>query len=287
MNKIEQNKYVEAALEGDSQALETLLIEVKNFIFNLSLRMLGNVHDAQDATQDILIRIMTRLDSFHQESAFTTWVYRLSVNYLINYKKSIFAQHSLSFEFYEQDTKNGFMEKNEALLQGIDEDELAWELRMSCTNVMLQCFDPQTRCIFILGTMFHLDSKIAGELLDMSPDNYRQKLSRAKKKMTKFLGENCGLTKTGYCDCKKRVSYAIASHRLHPNHLEFNTLQPLNEQLLTDVTNHMVEIDKQVPVFEDLPNYEPPISVEAFMKNLLESDDMKVIQSYDKDEVIS
>lgn len=111
MNKIEQNKYVEAALEGDSQALETLLIEVKNFIFNLSLRMLGNVHDAQDATQDILIRIMTRLDSFHQESAFTTWVYRLSVNYLINYKKSIFAQHSLSFEFYEQDTKNGFMEK--------------------------------------------------------------------------------------------------------------------------------------------------------------------------------
>ena len=58
--------------------------------------MLGNVHDAQDATQDILIRIMTRLDSFHQESAFTTWVYTLSVNYLINYKKSIFAQHSLS-----------------------------------------------------------------------------------------------------------------------------------------------------------------------------------------------
>lgn len=89
MKRNEQNKYVEAALEGDAQALETLLVEVKDFIFNLSLRMLGNVHDAQDASQDILIRIMTRLNSFHQEPMFTTWVYRLSVNYLINYKKSI------------------------------------------------------------------------------------------------------------------------------------------------------------------------------------------------------
>ena len=45
---------------------------------------------------------------------------------------------------------------------------LAEELKMSCTNVLLQCLDAESRCIFVLGTMFKLDSRIAGEILDMT-----------------------------------------------------------------------------------------------------------------------
>lgn len=52
-------------------------------IFNLSLRMLGSPHDAEDASQEILIKIMSQLSAFRKESAFSTWVYRIATNYLI------------------------------------------------------------------------------------------------------------------------------------------------------------------------------------------------------------
>ena len=146
-------KWVAKAIEGDREALEYILIDIRDFVFNLSLRMLGSVADAEDASQDILVKIMTSLSTFRQESQFKTWVYRIATNYLIDYKKSMFAQHPLDFDFYANDIRAGFIDTKEELLMGVDKKVLAEELKMSCTNVMLQCLDAPTRCIFILGTM--------------------------------------------------------------------------------------------------------------------------------------
>ena len=65
---------VDCALSGDTKALEELLVSVQDMIYNLSLRMLGNPCDAEDASQEIFIRIITRLSTFKKESAFSTWV---------------------------------------------------------------------------------------------------------------------------------------------------------------------------------------------------------------------
>ena len=70
---------IDRAIAGDASALEALLAEITDPVFGLALRMLGHVADAQDATQEILLRVMTRLASFEGRSAFSTWVYRLSV----------------------------------------------------------------------------------------------------------------------------------------------------------------------------------------------------------------
>lgn len=186
MNNKELNDLVSIALTGDSSALETILIEIQDFVFNISLRMLGTVVDAEDATQDILIRIMTRLSSFQEKSAFKTWIYRVAFNYLIDYKKHMFAQRPLDFDFYSNDIKLGFVDAHEELLMGVSKEELTNELKLSCTNVLLQCLDSQARCIFILGTMFKVNSRVAGEILHMTPENYRQILSRTRKKSENF-----------------------------------------------------------------------------------------------------
>ena len=60
---------VSRAVEGDQEALEQLLTEVQDLVFNLSLRMLGTIQDAEDASQEILIRVMTNLASFRGDSA--------------------------------------------------------------------------------------------------------------------------------------------------------------------------------------------------------------------------
>ena len=100
MNIEEELKLVNQAAAGDKAALETILCSVQDMVFNLSLRMLGMIPDAEDATQEILIKVMTRLDSFRRESRFSTWVFRIAVNHLKNFRKGMFSQRPLSFEIY-------------------------------------------------------------------------------------------------------------------------------------------------------------------------------------------
>lgn len=235
---------VDKAVSGDKQALQSILLSAQDMIYNLSLRMLGSPHDAEDAVQEIMIKIITQLSTFRKESAFSTWVYRIATNYLINCKKTMFAQHPLSFEYYGEDINAGFIPNTENLTGGIDEGILAEELKLSCTNVMLQCLDPESRCIYVLGIMFKADSKVCGEILGITPDAYRQRLSRIRKKVAEFLGNYCGLSKTGACNCQKRVGYAIQTHRLNPKSLEYSSLEKLPATDTLGFTQAMEEMDE-------------------------------------------
>jgi RNA polymerase sigma factor (sigma-70 family) len=87
---------VDKATSGDKNSLETLIAGVQDTVFNLSLRMLGTFADAEDATQDILLKMITHLSSFRGDSSFTTWVFRIASNHLKNYKKNV---RPLSVEF--------------------------------------------------------------------------------------------------------------------------------------------------------------------------------------------
>ena len=86
----------------------------------------------------------------------------------------MFSQRPLSFEVYGYDIANGRAQDVPDLTQGVDHALLERELKLSCTNVMLQCLDAESRCIYILGTMFRLDSRVAAEILDLTPEAYRQ-----------------------------------------------------------------------------------------------------------------
>ena len=71
---------VEKANSGDKNALELVVIEIKDLVYNLSLKMLLFPEDAKDATQEILIKIITHLSTFNHKSQFKTWVYRVATN---------------------------------------------------------------------------------------------------------------------------------------------------------------------------------------------------------------
>ena len=94
------------ATAGDKESLETVILSVQDLVFNLSLRMLGTFPDAEDATQDILLKIMTHLSSFKGESAFSTWVFRIATNHLKNYQKHMFAKYPLSLGMISKTEKS-------------------------------------------------------------------------------------------------------------------------------------------------------------------------------------
>ena len=274
----ELQAFVDGAIAGDKSALEMLIAGVQDIVFNLSLRMLGTFADAEDATQDILLKMITHLSSFRGDSSFTTWIFRIAVNHLKNYKKHMFAHYPLSFEYYGNDIENAKIEDVPDLTQNVEKDILAEELKMSCTNVMLQCLDMESRCIFILGTMFKIDSRIAGDILEMTPEAYRQKLSRIRKKMAGFLGEYCGEYGSGRCKCKERVNYAIQSHRINPLQLNYMTATEIPAQTMIDVKNAMEDIDDLSQDFSFCKPYQSPERTRRLIQEFLDSTQFSIIQ---------
>ncbi len=282
MNKktnVELQALVDKATAGDKEALETLVAGVQDIVFNLSLRMLGTFADAEDATQDILLKMITHLSSFRGDSSFTTWVFSIAANHLKNYKKHMFAHYPLSFEYYGDDIENGKIQDVPDLTQNVEKDILAEELKMSCTNVMLQCLDTESRCIFILGTMFKVDSRIAGDILEMTPQAYRKRLSRVREKMADFLNSYCGEYGGGKCWCKDRVNYAIKNHRINPLQLDYTKAAEISESILFDVKNAMEDIDNLSQDFSFCKPYQSPERIKNLIQELLDSTQFSIIQN--------
>ncbi len=270
---------IDKATSGDKEALETVILSVRDMVFNLSLRMLGTFPDAEDATQDIVLKIITHLSSFKKESSFSTWVFRIATNHLINYKKHMFAHAPLNFEFYGQDIENANLSDIPDLTQNVEKGILEEELKMSCTNVMLQCLDMESRCIFVLGTMFRIDSRIAGDILDMTPEAYRQKLSRIRRKVADFLTDYCGEYGKGKCRCKERVNYAIQSHRLNPGALDYTAAVELPKEKMQLFKNAMEEIDGLSGQFSFCKEYESPERTKQFLRDFLESPALSTVKN--------
>lgn len=263
------------ATAGDKASLETVILSIQDLVFNLSLRMLGSFPDAEDATQDILLKVMTHLSSFKGESAFSTWVFRIATNHLKNYRKHMFAKFPLSFEFYGDDIKNGKIGDVPDLTQNVEKSILAEELKLACTNVMLQCLDTESRCIFILGTMFKVDSRIAGDILGIAPEAYRQRLSRIRAKMADFLKEYCGEYGNGTCRCVDRVNYAIQNHRIHPAQLSFTSA--VQKSMMLEVKQAMERIDDLSQEFAFCKTYQSPASLKEFIQKFLNGTSYSVV----------
>ena len=179
----------------------------------------------------------------------------------------MFARLPLSFEFYGDDIRNGKIQDVPDLTQNVEKAILAEELKLSCTNVMLQCLDPESRCIFILGTMFHVDSRIAGDILGITPEAYRQRLSRVRKKMAEFLSEYCGEYGQGSCRCAGRVNYAIQNHRIAPGQLDFTSAKPSDAAV--EVTAAMEEIDGYSQQFSFCRAYQSTERLKQMIRDFL------------------
>src|SRR6266478_10245447 len=94
---LEDRALVARARSGSREALEELVRRHQGWIYNIAVRMLYHPHDAEDATQEILIKAVIRLASFEGRSGFRTWLYRIVVNHVLNMNRGRLEQTSISF----------------------------------------------------------------------------------------------------------------------------------------------------------------------------------------------
>ncbi len=86
MNFIEDNRLPQRAAAGDVGAFARLVHEHSGLVYRVALRMLG-AEQAQDASQEVWIRTWRNISNFRGESAFDTWLYRVTVNTCLNFLK--------------------------------------------------------------------------------------------------------------------------------------------------------------------------------------------------------
>lgn len=257
---------IERAIQQDKEAQEEIIRSISDLVFNLSLRMLGDVDDAKDASQEIYMLILDKLSTFRFESKFSTWVYRVCVNYLIRARKQRSRYEGISFEVYQMDlVADNFDVGYESI---VEKETLAEELKYSCSNVMLQCLDERSRCIFVLGTMFHIDSKQGAKIMDMSPENYRQILSRTRKKVNTFLADYC--MHSGNCDCLRRVGHALRTHRIDSSNLNYVALEKLPKDVVNAHTEKMEEFETQSDFFAQMPSFQAKDVLQKVVEQLKE-----------------
>ena len=91
---------VAAAQAGSRDALEQLVARHQSWIYNIVLRMTYDPHDAEDITQEILIKLVTKLSLFEGRSRFRTWLYRLVVNHVLNMRRTKAEEWEWTFEKY-------------------------------------------------------------------------------------------------------------------------------------------------------------------------------------------
>lgn len=207
-----QTADIAAAKQGDAKALETLVRGIQDRVYRLAYRMLANPSAAQDATQEILVRIVTKLSTFREDSQFETWVYRVATNYLLTARKVIANDPGLSFQMFGDDLLGGLADE----AQAAPEDHIMLnELRLRCTMAMLLCLDPPHRAAYVLGEIIEFDHAEAAEALGISPANFRKRLSRARALVQDFTAAHCGLADKGArCTCRKRLPAAMAMGRI-------------------------------------------------------------------------
>ncbi len=102
------------ALAGDRNAVAALVRALQHDVYGLALRMLWHREDAEEATQEILIRVVTRLSQFDFRSQLKTWVFRVATNYLLDVKKSPVERLGLSFARFGEDLRDGLSSEGPA-----------------------------------------------------------------------------------------------------------------------------------------------------------------------------
>ena len=206
---------VARAVAGDKAALEEVIRLLQDPLYRLALRMVWRPPDAEDATQEILIRVVTRLASWRGEAKLLTWAYRIGVNYLVNLRRQTPQEaRQLSLEEFRDELADGLADAD---YRGPEAAVLAEEVRLSCTQSMLQCLERGERIAFVLSDIFELSSTEAAWVLDTTPAAYRKRLERARHRIRAFMESTCGLVNPeAFCRCARRVPKAVATGRVQP-----------------------------------------------------------------------
>lgn len=214
---------IEAARRGDRAALEAVVRAAERPIYNLAIRMLANRADAEDATQEILIKLVTHLGALREVGAAGGWALRIACRHLVEQRKQgRIEMMRLTFEGFADGLEQGLASLPAEELSEVETALAIDEVKVGCTLAMLTCLTRDLLIAYLLGDVFEVTDTEAASVLEISPAAYRQRLRRARAAVAAFVSARCGVvSETAACRCERRVGAAMACGRIRRGHSEF------------------------------------------------------------------
>jgi RNA polymerase sigma factor (sigma-70 family) len=232
--------------------------------------MLGHPQDAEDAAQEILVKVATHLGSFQGKSQLRTWVFRLASNHVLNFRRG--RREMFSFEMMSE-----LIEKGSAIAEPTTPTaiELAEEIKLGCTQGMVLALDRDHRLAYVLVDLFELSSEESAEVLEIEPAALRKRVSRARQRLAEFMTQHCGLVdEQRPCRCTKMSVLTTQLGILDPNSLLWR-VHPTRPRaaakaaLRAEVETMDALIARAFEVQRSHPDYVAPESVSERIRDLI------------------
>lgn len=166
-------------LSGDSAAFDALVAQYQDRLFSLALRMLGNHEDAQDAVQEILLRMLRALPAFRGEARFSTWLYRLAANVCMDCRRHQY-KGGVKVELVPELDQTGASEPGP---EGT--------METACTSVLidraLKQLPVQQRLLIVLSDREELGNAEVADILGIGQGTLKSRLHRARQALRRVL----------------------------------------------------------------------------------------------------
>jgi RNA polymerase sigma factor (sigma-70 family) len=270
---------VDRARNGDRTALEQLVLRHQAWVYNIAVRMVFHPQDAEEVTQEVLIKVITRLSTFHGESRFRTWLYRITANHVLNMKRRGGETRPYTFDTYAAAINDiPDLDLPDPNSVPVDVPLLVEEAKIACTTGMLLCLDRKQRLIFALGEILGASDTVASDILEMTADNFRQSLARARRDLYQFMNDQCGLVNADNpCRCPKKTKGFINAGHVDPGHLLF---VPLHVRRVREAAAGAVReiegvLDREyAAVYHDHPFLQPSDQID-WLRQILRRPDVR------------
>jgi RNA polymerase sigma-70 factor, ECF subfamily len=173
---------IERAKAGDAVAFEALYAMHKRRVYSLCLRMVSNTAEAEDLAQEAFLQLFRKIGTFRGESAFSTWLHRLSVNVvLMHLRKKGLNEVSLD-ELMEPQQEDG--PKKDV---GAKDNVLAGSIDRVNLERCIESLPPGYRIIFVLHDIEGYEHNEIAEMMGCSIGNSKSQLHKARMKLRDLL----------------------------------------------------------------------------------------------------
>ena len=192
---MDEKAIIEKVLAGDSNAFGELVEAYQDKVYNLALRMCGNADDAFDLAQDAFFRAWRGLSGFQFESAFSTWLFRLTSNVCLDWLRAKKRRPTVSLTTLDDEGEEVQMEIRDP---GKSPEELllAAEDRAAVTRAMNE-LPVEFREILTLRAIDDLSYTEIAEILHLREGTVKSRLSRARLALRNKLLQNGNKLESG------------------------------------------------------------------------------------------